>query len=227
MKTDEKSTLSDPHTRRPASMDYSHSEEIANSVTHGLGTILSLGGTGVLVVQASISGDPWKIVSASIYGLSLVTLYLMSTLYHSARSARAKHIFKILDHTAIYLLIAGTYTPFTLVSIRGGWGWSLFGVLWGLSIAGIFFKIVWIGRLKKLSLAIYLIMGWLIVIAIKPILTHVPPGGLLWLLAGGCAYTFGVVFYIWKSLPYHHAIWHLFVLGGSICHFFAVLYYVL
>ncbi|MCF7956918.1 MAG: hemolysin III family protein [Phycisphaerae bacterium] len=227
MKTDENPTLSDLHSSRPASVDYSHSEELAHSVTHGIGAILSLVGTGVLVSRATLQGDPWKILSASIYGLSLVSLYLMSTLYHSSRSARAKHLFKILDHTAIYLLIAGTYTPLTLVSLRGVWGWSLFGVLWGLSAVGIFMKIVWIGRFKRLSLGIYLTMGWLIVIAIKPVLTEVPPGGLLWLLAGGCSYTFGVVFYIWKSLPYHHAIWHLFVLGGSICHFFAVLFYVL
>jgi len=195
-------------------------EEIANSITHGIGTGLSIAGTSVLVVMASLYGDVWQVVSFSIYGAALILLYLASTLYHSFQNPKTKRIFKIIDHSSIYLLIAGTYTPFMLVSIRGAWGWSLFGIIWGLAFAGIMFKAFFIGRFKKLSTLVYLLMGWLIVIAFKPMLDSVPTGGLIWLAAGGFSYTFGVIFYAWHSLKYSHAIWHLFVLGGSICHYF-------
>jgi hemolysin III len=202
-------------------------EETINALTHGLGALLSLGGLIVLVFMASRHGDAWHIVSCSIYGVTLVLLFSSSTLYHSFRSERVKHIFRIVDHASIYLLIAGTYTPFVLVNLRGGWGWSLFGVIWGLALAGIVFQIFFVGRFRVLQTLIYLLMGWLVVIAVKPLLTRVPLPGLLWLLAGGLSYTVGALFYLWKKLPYHHAVWHLFVLAGGICHYFAVLFYVL
>jgi hemolysin III len=202
-------------------------EETINALTHGLGALLSLGGLAVLVVMASLHGDAWHIVSCSIYGFTLVLLFSSSTLYHSFRSQRVKHIFRIIDHASIYLLIAGTYTPFVLVNLRGRWGWSLFGVIWGLALAGIVFQIFFVSRFRLVQTMIYLAMGWLVVIAIKPLFMHVPRLGLLWLLFGGLCYTVGAVFYLWKKLPYHHAVWHLFVLGGSVCHYFAILFYVL
>ncbi len=202
-------------------------EELANAITHGLGALLSIAGLVLLVVFASLDGNAWHIVSFSIFGTCLVLLYTASTLYHSFRSTRVKHVLRIMDHSAIYLLIAGTYTPFTLTLLRGGWGWSMFGVIWGLCIAGIVFKVFFIKRFNGLSTLLYLLMGWMIVIAAKPLLEHLPIGGLYWLLAGGAAYSLGTVFYLWEKLPFHHAVWHLFVLAGSICHFFAVLLYLL
>ncbi|MCB9008142.1 MAG: hemolysin III family protein [Ardenticatenaceae bacterium] len=208
-------------------MGYSVGEEIANSVTHGIGAGLSVAGLTLLVALAAIYGDVWRVVSFSIYGSSLVLLYLASTLYHSIQHPKVKRILRIFDHSAIYLLIAGTYTPFTLVSMRGPWGWTLFGVVWGLALLGIAFKTVFIGRYEKWATAAYVLMGWLVVIAFKEMLVTVPPGGIVWLVIGGVVYTLGVLFYAWEKLPYNHAIWHLFVLGGSICHFFAILFHVL
>ncbi|MBE9547473.1 MAG: hemolysin III family protein [Proteobacteria bacterium] len=201
-------------------------EEIANNVSHGVGVLLSLAGLSVLVVFACLYGKASHIVGCSIFGSSLLLMYTASTLYHSFRTPRLKHIFKIIDHACIYLLIAGTYTPFTLVTLRGGWGWTLFAIVWGLAVVGIVFQIFFVYRFKVLATIVYILMGWLIVIAIKPLIAALPTSGLLWLLAGGLAYTSGAVFYLWKSLPYHHAIWHLFVLLGSVCHFFAVMFYV-
>lgn len=206
---------------------YSKGEEIANSITHGLGVLLSIAGLIVLIVYAAIDGTAVHVVSASIFGATLILLYTASTLYHSFQSPRVKRVMRILDHSGIYLLIAGTYTPFTLISLNGAWGWSLFGVVWGLALAGVIFKIFFTGRFNAVSTVIYLGMGWIAVVAIKPMLELIPAGGLWWLLAGGLAYSFGVIFYAWKKLPYAHAVWHLFVLGGSICHFFAVLLYVI
>lgn len=202
-------------------------EEIANSITHGIGAGLSVAGLTLLVAFASIYGDVWRVVSFSIYGSTLILLYLASTLYHSFQNPRVKRVFKIIDHAAIYLLIAGTYTPILLVNMRGAWGWTLFVVIWGLTLAGIVLKIFFINRFKKLSTVIYVLMGWLCIVAIKEMIATIPPGGLAWLIAGGITYTLGVIFYVWHKLPYNHAIWHLFVLGGSICHFFAILFYVL
>lgn len=202
-------------------------EEIANSVTHGVGLLLSTAGLVILVVLASIYGDAWRVISFSIYGSSLILLYAASALYHSFPQERVKNIFKIMDHSAIYLLIAGTYTPFTLVLLRGAWGWSLFGTIWGLALAGIVFKVLFVRRFKVLSVIIYLIMGWLVLIAIVPMVKNIPSGGLGWLVTGGVLYSLGVIFYSWGKFSFHHAIWHLFVLGGSICHFFAILFYVL
>jgi hemolysin III len=184
-------------------------------------------GLTLLVALAAIYGDVWRVVSFSIYGSSLVLLYLASTLYHSIQYPKVKRILRIFDHSAIYLLIAGTYTPFTLVSMRGPWGWTLFCVVWGLALLGIAFKTVFIGRYEKLATAAYVLMGWLVVIAFKEMLLTIPPGGVIWLVVGGVIYTLGVLFYAWEKLPYNHAIWHLFVLGGSICHFFAILFHVL
>lgn len=202
-------------------------EETINAVTHGAGAVLGAAGLAVLVALAALRGDAWHVVSCAIYGATLVLLFTSSTLYHSFRGPRVKHVFRVIDHSSIYLLIAGTYTPFLLVSLRGGWGWSLFGVVWGLALAGIAFQVFFVDRFRLAQTLIYLGMGWLVVVATRPLLQRVPPGGLLWLLAGGLSYTLGAVFYLWKKLPYHHGIWHLFVLAGSVCHYFAILLYVL
>jgi len=202
-------------------------EETINAATHGLGTVLGAVGLVVLVAMAVLHGDAWHIASCSIYGGTLVLLFTSSTLYHSCRGERAKHAFRIVDHASIYLLIAGTYTPFLLVNLRGRWGWSLFGVIWALALAGIVFQVFFVSRFRLAQTLIYLAMGWLVLVAVKPLFARVPRAGLLWLLAGGLCYTVGAVFYLWKKLPYHHAVWHLFVLGGSLCHYFAILFYVL
>jgi hemolysin III len=181
----------------------------------------------VLVTMAALYGDAWRVVSFSVYGTTLVLLYLASTLYHSCRSMRLKRFFKGLDHAAIFLLIAGTYTPFTLVTLRGPWGWTLFGLIWGFAVAGIVFETMFLGRFKRLVVVFYVAMGWLVVIAVGPLIDAFPIGGLWWLISGGLSYTFGVIFYVWKRLPFNHAIWHLFVLGGSVCHFVAIVQYVL
>lgn len=202
-------------------------EEIANAITHGIGTGLSVAGSTLLVIRATLYGDVWQIVSFSIYASTLILLYLASTLYHGFQYSRVKQVFKIIDHGSIYLLIAGTYTPFLLVGMRGAWGWTLLGVIWGLALLGVGFKTLFIHRFRKLSTLIYILMGWLSVIAVREMLISIPPGGLVWLAVGGVVYTVGVIFYAWHKLPYNHAIWHLFVLGGSICHYFAILFYLL
>lgn len=205
---------------------YSVGEEIAHAITHGVGLMLAVVGLVVLVYQATQQGDPWRVTAVTIYASSLVLLYGASTLYHALPQPRAKRVFQLLDHAAIYLLIAGTYTPLTLVTLRGGWGWTLFGLVWGLALLGILFELIFGDRYKKLSLVCYLSLGWLAVIAIKPLLNSLAPGG-LWLIAiGGAFYSLGAIFYAWRKLRYHHAIWHLFVLGGSAAHFFCVLFYV-
>lgn len=205
---------------------YSMGEEIAHAVTHGLGVVLSIIGLTVLVARASVYGDAWHVTAVSIFGATLVMMYSASTLYHSIPLPRAKHVLRVIDHSLIYFLIAGTYTPFTLITLKGPWGWSLFGVTWGLAIFGVAFKIFATGRFEKLSLAIYLGMGWCAITAIKPLLANLETGGLVLMLAGGLTYSGGVAFYVWERLRYHHAIWHLFVLAGSVLHFFAILFYV-
>ena len=202
-------------------------EEIANCATHGVGLALSVAGFVALVALAWAYGDAWHIVSCGVYGASLVALYLASTLYHGARAPRAKQLFQAFDHCGIYLLIAGTYTPFTLVTLRGPWGWTLFGLVWGLALAGILFRVLFGTRYRPVAVASYVMLGWLCVVAVKPILELVPLGALVWIAAGGLTYTAGVFFFAAKRIPHHHAIWHLFVLGGSICHYVAVLLYVL
>jgi hemolysin III len=202
---------------------YSTAEEIVNSLSHGIGALLSVAGLVVLVVFASLYGDNWHIVSFTIFGSTLIILYAASTLYHSFPQPTAKKIFKKLDHSAIFLLIAGTYTPFVLVSLRGAWGWSLFGVIWTLAVAGITMKSITIFRFRKLSVVIYIFMGWLGLIAIREILHEVPPQSFILLLIGGLSYTTGVIFYACRKIPFNHGIWHAFVLCGSIFHFFSVL----
>jgi len=199
-------------------------EELLNSLTHGIGAGLAVTALAILV---STSGDTWRVVSFAIYGSCLVILYLASAFYHAFKAPGAKRIFRILDHTAIFLLIAGSYTPITLVAMRGAWGWTLFGLIWGLALAGVVLEVFFIDRLRWLTLATYVGMGWLVIIAVKPLVDALPWGALAWLAAGGLLYTGGVVFYVWEKLPFGHAIWHLFVLGGSACHFFCFLFYVL
>ena len=206
---------------------YSVGEEIANSITHGIGVLLSIGGLAVLVGFASLRGDAWHIATCSIFGSTLILLYAASTLYHSIPLPSIKGILRMIDHSAIYLLIAGTYTPFMLVNLRGPWGWSLFGIIWGIAMGGILLKTTSFGRLPGISLGLYLAMGWIVVIAIKPMLAVLDTGGFGLLLLGGLAYSGGTIFYAWDKLPYNHAIWHLFVMAGSCLHFFAILLYVI
>jgi len=207
---------------------YSTAEEIAHSVSHGVGIVFAIAGLAVLTAFAALKGTVWHIVSCSVYGATLVLAYTASTVYHAvpASLARTKRVLRVLDHSAIYLLIAGTYTPFALVNLRGPWGWSLFGVVWGLAVLGIVFKATLIGRLRVLSVLFYVVLGWLVVVAAKPLGQSVATGGIVLLVAGGLAYTVGVAFYAWQRLPFHHAVWHGFVLAGSVLHYFAVLFYV-
>jgi hemolysin III len=181
----------------------------------------------LLIVLAAMHGTAWHVVGVSVYGGTLIALYAASTIYHACRSERLRKVFQVLDHSSIYLLIAGTYTPFALVTLRGPWGWTLLGLVWGIAVFGITWKAIAMHRLPAVSLASYVIMGWLAIIAIKPLLASVRVDGILWLLAGGLAYTMGTIFLGWKRLPYHHAIWHVLVLAGSVCHYFAIVKYVL
>ncbi len=207
---------------------YSRGEEIANAVSHGIGTGLSLAGLALLIARAALRGAaPLPIVSFSVYGATLVLLHLASTLYHSFQRPRVRLVFRILDHGSIYLLIAGTYTPFLVVGIPGPLAHVLLAVVWGLALLGILRSVLLIGRFRIVSTLTYVFMGWLVVVAARQLLTRIPPGGLALVLAGGLAYTLGLVFFAWKGLPFNHAIWHLFVLGGSICHYFAILLYLL
>jgi len=214
-------------TSLSAPPSYTPAEEIANSITHGLGIVLAIAGLAVLVAFATLHGDAWHVVACSIFGATLIVQYTTSTLYHSIHAERVKPVLRALDHSAIFLLIAGTYTPFTLVNLRGPWGWSLFTAIWAIGLAGISLRLILKGRLHGLVVALYIAMGWAAVVAIRPMLEHVGLGGLLLLAGGGLAYTAGVGFYKWRRLPYNHAIWHGFVLVGSCLHFFAVLFYVI
>ena len=201
-------------------------EEIANSLTHGAGLLTSLAALPVLVLAAAGRRDPWQLVGGAIFGATLVLLYLASTLYHALPASRAKRALRVLDHAAIYLLIAGTYTPFTLGALRGPWGWTLLGIIWGLALLGIAAKCAVGFRFPRLSTVLYVAMGWLVIVAIQPLVTHVSPAGIAWLVAGGLCYTGGVAFYATDGrLRYGHAIWHLFVVAGSVCHFCAVLWH--
>ncbi|MFZ5809603.1 MAG: PAQR family membrane homeostasis protein TrhA [Chloroflexota bacterium] len=206
---------------------YSRGEELANSITHGIAVALSIAGLAVLTAFASLFGNVWHIVSVSIYGATQILLYTASTLYHSIPLPRAKAFLRRLDHSAIFLLIAGTYTPFSLVNLRGAWGWSILAVVWGLAVAGIAMQGILIRQKSYLNALIYIAMGWVVVIGIKPLLESVALGGLLLLFAGGLAYSLGAIFYVWKRIPYNHAIWHGFVMAGSAFHYFAVLFYVI
>jgi hemolysin III len=200
-------------------------EEIANAVSHGVGLLLAVVAALVLVVAAVQRGGVAEIVGASIFGATMVWVYFTSTLYHALPRNRAKRVFRILDHGAIFLLIAGSYSPFTLGPLRGAWGWTLFGSVWSLALAGVVFKTVGGVRYPKLSTSLYIAMGWLVVVAIEPLRLSVPTSGLFWLLAGGIAYTAGVAFFAPRRLRYSHFVWHLFVIAGTACHFAAVLWY--
>lgn len=207
----------------PLSPKQSLGEEIANSITHGTGVGLSIAALVILVVFAARLGDAFKVVGFSIYGAMLIIMFLSSTLYHAFHQPLVKRFFRILDHSSICLLIAGTYTPVTIGVMRGGWGWTLFGLIWGLTLIVINLQIFAMHKLKWMSTLMYVLMGMLIIIAIKPLLEKAPPGLIMWMLIGGACYLFGVIFYIWKKLPWHHPIWHLFVLAGAVCHFFGML----
>ncbi|GAB4396489.1 MAG: hemolysin III family protein [Anaerolineales bacterium] len=211
--------------REKAAQLYTLGEEIFHSVSHGLGAVLSVAGLTLLVSLAVWFGDAYQVVGFSIYGGTLVLAYLASTLYHSFQNPRVKQVFKVFDHAAIYLLIAGTYTPFLLVAMRGVWGWTLLGLVWGLALLGVVFKVLFINRFQKVSVVGYVLLGWLSVVMLRELTLSLPSGGLWWLVAGGVAYTVGVIFYAMKRVRYMHAVWHLFVLAGSVCHYFAVLLY--
>lgn len=205
---------------------WSFGEELAHSLTHGVGFVAGVAGLVLLMILAAGSGDPWRIVACSIYASTLVLLYAASTLYHALSATRARHVLQVIDHSAIFLLIAGTYTPFALVILRGPWGWTLLSIVWGLAALGITVKAVFGTRWPIFSTVLYLCMGWTVVIAAKPLVQHAAPGCIAWLLAGGLAYTGGVAFYAATRLRYSHAIWHMFVLAGSVCHYVAVARYI-
>lgn len=205
---------------------YSKAEELANRFTHGLGALLSLAGVIALISLAMGQKDTSRIVSACIYGGSMVTFYCLSTAYHSVQKPYVRYVFRILDHVSIYLMIAGSYTPFALVTLKGPWGWTLLGTVWGLGTVGAVLKIFTTHRLPYIGPLLYIGLGWIVVIAFKPLSAALAANGLALLFIGGAAYTLGVLFYLWDRLPYNHAIWHLFVLAGSACHFGAIFYYV-
>jgi len=211
-----KATAPREHTQSPG-------EELANSVSHGVGLLAAIAATPVLLLSALRHGDAARIAGAGVFAAAMVLLYLASTLYHALPGNRAKRVFQVLDHAAIFLMIAGTYTPFTLGVLRGVWGWTLFGLVWGLAFAGVVLTAAGGVRYPKLTTSLYLGMGWLILVAVKPLWLRMPPEGLFWLLAGGIAYTLGVVFYAARRLRYGHFVWHLFVIAGTACHFNAVL----
>ena len=206
--------------------DQTAGEELANSLTHGAGLGLSLAALALLAVFSATRRNAWNIVGCCLYGVTLVALYAASMLYHALPAWRAKQVFNVVDHVSIYLLVAGTYTPFLLGPLRGPSGWVLFGVVWGLAAAGIVFQSLCIHRFRALSVASYLVLGWLAVFTIRPLWRVLPPMGVVWILIGGACYTAGVAFYAWKSRRFAHAVWHLFVLAGSLCHFFGVMFFV-
>ncbi len=202
-------------------------EEIANSVSHGIGLGMSIVGLIVLVIVASMNGQPGQLTSAIVYGSTLVLLFGASTAYHSMRRPVLRHVFRVIDHSAIYLLIAGSYTPFTLVSMRDNWGPTLLVIVWSMALIGVVYKIFWFGRFKGLSMALYLVMGWTMVVAIKPLMESLEMGGVILIFVGGVFYTGGVAFFAWNKLFLNHAIWHLFVLAAAVCHYLAILFYVM
>lgn len=202
----------------------STNEEIANAVLHGIGLGLAIAVLAILIVLGSIQDSLLYMVSFSIYGSTLVLLYLSSTLYHSFPHGKVKDIFEIFDHSAIYLLIAGTYTPITLITLKGHFGWTIFGIVWGVALCGIIFKVFWVKKYVILSTVFYIIMGAFIIIAIKPIFANMNMRSVVFLFIGGASYILGTIFFLWRKIKYHHAVWHLFVLGGSICHFFTMFF---
>lgn len=206
---------------------FSTGEEIANAITHGIGAILSVAALVVLIVYSSLHGTAWHIVSFTIFGVTMMMLYFSSTMVHALKPGRAKNVFEILDHSAIYFFIAGTYTPITFLIVKGTLGWTMFGIVWGLAIGGTIFKVFFVKKFLFMSTILYVLMGWLVVIGWKPIMTTLSTPGIVWLVVGGLFYTIGAVFYVWRGFKYHHMVWHLFVLAGSAAHFFCILFYVL
>lgn len=202
---------------------YTLGEEIFNSISHGTGGLLAIAGTIVLIVLSAIYSDTWAVVASCIYGASLIILYTMSTLYHAITNPKAKKFFRIMDHNTIFFLIAGTYTPYTLVSLRGPIGWTLFGIVWGAAIIGIILNSIDLEKFKKISLVCYVLMGWVIIFAIKPMINSMPAVSLIFLLVGGIFYTGGIAFYVIKKIRYFHSVWHLFTVAGSIFHYFSIL----
>ncbi|MCI1695893.1 PAQR family membrane homeostasis protein TrhA [Aneurinibacillus aneurinilyticus] len=212
-------------------MDNTHiftkKEEVANAIIHGIGAVLSVIALITLIIAASESGTAWHVTSFTIYGVTMLLLYVSSTLVHSFPQGRVKDIFEICDHASIYLFIAGTYTPFLFLVVKGALGWTLFGIVWGMALVGVVFKLFFTKKFLYLSTVLYIIMGWLIVFAWKPLVMSLAPGGLVLLVIGGVLYTVGAVFYVWRMFPFHHAVWHVFVLAGTVVHFFGVFYYLL
>jgi len=209
-----------------ATHTFSKGEEIANSITHGIGAILSVAGLVLLISFSAVYGNAWHIISFTVFGCTMLFLYLSSTLVHSWRSGKAKDVFEILDHSAIYFFIAGTYTPYLLIIVKGWEGWTMLGVIWGMAILGTVFKCFFVKKYLFTSTILYVLMGWLIVLIWKPVVLNLNPAGLHLLVAGGIIYTVGAIFYVWRGFKYHHAIWHIFVIAGSACHFFGILLYV-
>jgi len=206
---------------------YTKGEEIANTIIHGIGILISVAALVLMVVFSALKGTAWHVVGSTVFGIALIIMYTFSTLYHGITNRKAKDILEILDHSAIYFLIAGTYTPFTLVTLKGPLGWALFGIIWGLTIVGVFFKMFFVKKFMFISTLIYIGMGWLVVIGWNQLVENLPYWGLFWLVLGGILYTAGTIFYVWRSMKYHHALWHVFVLAGSISHVFSVLFYVI
>ena len=207
----------------PLNKRYSLGEEIFNSVSHGIGSLLAVAGTVVMIVISALHNDAWMVVSSAVYGASLIILYTMSTLYHAITNEKAKRVMRVMDHVTIFFLIAGTYTPITLVSLRGALGWVLFGLVWGAAILGIVFNSIDLEKFRKASVVCYVIMGWAIIFAIVPLIHSMPEISLIFLVLGGVVYSVGVIFYAVKKIKYFHSVWHLFTLGGSILHYFAIL----
>ncbi|MGN6739228.1 PAQR family membrane homeostasis protein TrhA [Dyella sp.] len=213
--------------RVTAAPRYTFGDELASSIVHGIGIVLSIAGLAALVALSARHGEVRDVVASAVFGTTLVLLYTASTLYHAVPVPKAKPVLRTLDHVAIYLLIAGTYTPFTLIALPGRWGWSLFAAVWTLAALGSVLEFGALKRFRKLSVLLYIGMGWIGMIAFKPLMAHLQTGGMLLLVAGGLAYTLGVPFYLWRRLPYHHSVWHCFVLAGSVLHYLAVLFYVI
>ena len=203
---------------------FSKEEEISNSITHGIGVILSIAALVILIVFASLYGNVWHVVSFTLFGVTMLLLYTSSTLLHALKPGKAKDFFEIMDHSSIYFFIAGSYTPFLLVAVQSATGWTLFGIVWGLAIAGTIFKSFFVKKFLFTSTLLYVVMGWLIVFVWDDLVTAVHPTSLILLISGGLLYTVGAVFYIWKLFKHHHAVWHIFVLSATVCHFFAVIY---
>ena len=206
---------------------YGFGDELASCLIHGLGIVLSVLGLGILVHGAIVAGGAREILASVVYGISLILLYSASTLYHSVREESARRRWRTADHIAIFLLIAGTYTPFTLIALRGTWGWTLFGIVWALALTGSALELGWLKRYRRFAVLLYVAMGWVGIVAFRPLLAHLQTGGMVLLLGGGVAYTLGVPFYLWRRMPYHHSVWHFFVLLGSVLQFLAVLWYVM